>query len=230
MECPQDPVRPSGVSQHSLSVVCCLPQRLLLCQNCHFHSPVLPSGEAENHRDGSQDSCGVRVGFFGFVSPFHLGGLQHPAVQLNREPSEEHHRGEPGGRHLLSESLYIYLTWAVLPFLLFVASSTLLIASLWRHTRQMRQRTMGLKDPRTEAHIAALKSLISFLILYICTFVADVLHGAPSCRLGTEWKRNICLLVVAVCPSIHGVLLIFFNFRLKSILLYVACHRKKDNR
>ncbi|XP_015682189.2 LOW QUALITY PROTEIN: taste receptor type 2 member 40-like, partial [Protobothrops mucrosquamatus] len=128
------------------------------------------------------------------------------------------------------KAFYIYLTWTVLPFLLFVASSTLIIASLWRHTRQMRQRTMGLKDPRTEAHIAALKSLISFLILYICTFVADVLHGAPSCRLGIEWKRNICLLVIAVCPSIHTVLLIFFNFRLKSILLYVACHQKKDFR
>ncbi|KAM3837832.1 taste receptor type 2 member 9-like [Vipera latastei] len=39
----------------------------------------------------------------------------------------------------------LYLTWAVLPFLLFVASSTLLIASLWRHSRQMRQSTMDLE-------------------------------------------------------------------------------------
>lgn len=121
----------------------------------------------------------------------------------------------------------LYLTWAVLPFLLFVASSTLLIASLWRHSRQMRQSAMGLKNSRTEAHVAALKSLISFLILYICSFVADVQHGVPSCRLGSEWKRHSCLLVIAVCPSIHAVLLIFFNFRLKSILLYVACQSEK---
>ncbi|XP_034297990.2 taste receptor type 2 member 40-like [Pantherophis guttatus] len=125
----------------------------------------------------------------------------------------------------------IYLTWAVLPLLLFVASSTLLIASLWRHTEQMRQSTMGLKDPRTKAHVEAIKSLISFLILYVCSFVADVLLGIPSCRARHEWKRNICLLVIAVCPSVHSVLLIFFNFRLKvvlkNILLYLACLQKK---
>ncbi|KAG8137057.1 hypothetical protein E2320_005598 [Naja naja] len=92
----------------------------------------------------------------------------------------------------------IYLIWAVLPLLLFVASSTLLIASLWRHTEQMRQSIMGLKDSRTEAHVAAIKSLISFLILYVCSFVADVLLGFPSCEARREWKRNTCLLL-----SIH---------------------------
>ncbi|XP_058041111.1 taste receptor type 2 member 40-like [Ahaetulla prasina] len=125
----------------------------------------------------------------------------------------------------------IYLTWAILPLLLFVASSTLLITSLWRHTRQMRQSTMGLKDPRTEAHVAAIKSLISFLILYVCSFVADILLGIPSCGARHEWKRNICLLVIAMCPSLHSVLLIFFNFRLKlafkNVLLYLACRQKK---
>ncbi|KAL7983097.1 hypothetical protein Chor_010439 [Crotalus horridus] len=67
------------------------------------------------------------------------------------------------------KAFYICLTWAVLPFLLFVASSTLLIASLWRHTRQMRQSTMSLKDPRTEAHIAALNLFPNTLHLHFCS-------------------------------------------------------------
>ncbi|XP_026547840.1 LOW QUALITY PROTEIN: taste receptor type 2 member 41-like, partial [Notechis scutatus] len=67
----------------------------------------------------------------------------------------------------------IYLIWAILPLLLFMALSTLLIAFLWKHTEQMRQMHHGFKDPRTEAHVAAIKSLISFLIFHVCSFVAD---------------------------------------------------------
>ncbi|XP_070607620.1 taste receptor type 2 member 40-like [Erythrolamprus reginae] len=137
-----------------------------------------------------------------------------------------------GGSIPYQKAFFIYLVWAILPLLLFVASSTLLIASLRRHSKQMRQSAMGLKDPRTEAHVAAIKSLISFLILYICSFVAEVLLGIPSCGSRSEWKSNICLLVVAVCPSVHSILLIFFNFRLKtalsSIVHYLACRQKKD--
>ncbi|KAM6448159.1 LOW QUALITY PROTEIN: taste receptor type 2 member 40-like [Liasis olivaceus] len=136
----------------------------------------------------------------------------------------------PMGRISHLKVFLVYLTWAVIPLLLFLASSTLLIASLWRHTKQMRQSSTGFKDTRTEAH--AIKSLISFLILYICSFVADMLPGIPSCRTSSKWKENICLLLIAVCPSVHSILLILFNLRLKralqSILLYMACHRKKD--
>uniref|UniRef100_A0A8C5SZM0 Taste receptor type 2 n=1 Tax=Laticauda laticaudata TaxID=8630 RepID=A0A8C5SZM0_LATLA len=138
---------------------------------------------------------------------------------------------DPAGSISHLKVFSIYLIWAVLPLLLFMALSTLLIASLWKHTEQTRQSTMGLKDSRTEAHVAAIKSLVSFLILYVCSFVADVLLGFPSCEARREWKRNNCLLVIAVCPSVHSVLLIFFNFRLKvafkSLLLYLTCHQKK---
>ncbi|XP_061485716.1 taste receptor type 2 member 40-like [Rhineura floridana] len=107
----------------------------------------------------------------------------------------------PFGNVSYFKCFFMYLTWTIIPLLFFLVSSTLLIASLWRHTKEMRHGVMGFKDPRTEAHITAIKCLISFLICYICTFVAEILLGIPSCRARNKWKYNICMLVVALSSA-----------------------------
>ncbi|NXE98800.1 T2R40 protein, partial [Menura novaehollandiae] len=58
-----------------------------------------------------------------------------------------------------------------LPLILSVVSSVLLIQSLWVHTRQMQNNATGFRDPSLEAHIKAIKSVCSFLILYITYFI-----------------------------------------------------------
>nr|XP_060622671.1 taste receptor type 2 member 40-like [Anolis sagrei ordinatus] len=125
----------------------------------------------------------------------------------------------------------LYLTWVTIPLLFFTASSTLLIASLWRHTKQMRRSMTDFKDLSTQVHNTAIKTLISFLVLYICSFVAEILLGIPSCLSRNPWKHTICSFIVAVCPSIHSILLILFNDRLKQalkgILLSMKCHGGK---
>lgn len=141
--------------------------------------------------------------------------------------------GDPFGSISYSEGFVVYLTWATIPLLLFLTSSTLLITSLWRHTKQMRNSAAGSKDPRTEAHVTALQALVSFLILYVGSFVAEMLLGMPSCRAQSRWKDNLCLLIIAVCPLVHSVLLILLNLRLKlalkNILLCMRCVLKKDH-
>ncbi|XP_020663821.3 taste receptor type 2 member 40-like [Pogona vitticeps] len=138
-----------------------------------------------------------------------------------------------GNNNSYFKGFVMYVTWAVVPLLFFIASSTLLIASLWKHIKQMRQNATGFKDSKTEAHITAIKSLISFLMLYICSFIAEILLGIPSCQAMSRWKHNICSLLIAVCPSVHSILLVLLNVRLKlavkSILLYMKCHRKQDS-
>ncbi|KAJ6664895.1 hypothetical protein lerEdw1_005867 [Lerista edwardsae] len=140
--------------------------------------------------------------------------------------------GDPSGSISYSEAFAAYLMWATIPLLLFLTSSTLLITSLWRHTKQMRSSAAGFKDPSTEAHITAIQALISFLILYIGGFVAEMMLGMPSCRAQSKWRNTLCLLVIAVGPSIHSMLLILLNLRLKlalrNILLCMTCVLKKD--
>nr|XP_028581550.1 taste receptor type 2 member 40-like [Podarcis muralis] len=133
----------------------------------------------------------------------------------------------PVGTISYFKGFIMFLTLAVIPLLFFVLSSTLLIASLWRHTKEMRHGAADNKDLRTDAHITAIKSLISFLMLYICSFVAEMLVGMPSCQARSRWKDYICSLVIAVCPSIHSILLILLNVRLKlalkNMLFYMKC-------
>ncbi|XP_027731063.1 taste receptor type 2 member 7-like [Vombatus ursinus] len=55
---------------------------------------------------------------------------------------------------------------SLLPFTLCLVSFSLLIISLWRHTRQMQLNATGSRDPSMEAHIQAMKTMSSFLILF----------------------------------------------------------------
>ncbi|NWT91036.1 T2R40 protein, partial [Lanius ludovicianus] len=62
-----------------------------------------------------------------------------------------------------------------LPLILSVVSSVLLIWSLWVHIRQMQNNASGFRDPSLEAHTSAIKSVCSFLILYITYFICLLL-------------------------------------------------------
>ncbi|XP_066475566.1 taste receptor type 2 member 40-like [Tiliqua scincoides] len=139
--------------------------------------------------------------------------------------------GNPFGSISYSKGFIMYLTWAIIPLLLFLTSSTLLITSLWRHTKQMRNSATVFKDASSEAHVTAIKALISFLILYICAFVAEILLGMPSCKAQSRSKDSICLLVIAACPLVHSMLLIHLNLRYKlalgNILLCMTFQLKK---
>uniref|UniRef100_A0A8D2M4C9 Taste receptor type 2 n=1 Tax=Zonotrichia albicollis TaxID=44394 RepID=A0A8D2M4C9_ZONAL len=58
-----------------------------------------------------------------------------------------------------------------MPLILSVFSSVLLIQSLWIHTRRMQNNASGFRDPSLEAHMKAIKSVCSFLFLYIIYFI-----------------------------------------------------------
>ncbi|KAM5303223.1 taste receptor type 2 member 38 [Glossophaga mutica] len=111
------------------------------------------------------------------------------------------------------------------PFLCFLVSSGVLIVSLWRHMRTMRAKTSNSRDPSLEAHIKALKSLISFLCVYVVSLCAALL----SMLLLSLWHNKpgvmVCVGVMAACPSAHAAILISGNAKLRravdSIFLWV---------
>ncbi|XP_045711465.1 taste receptor type 2 member 38 [Phyllostomus hastatus] len=101
------------------------------------------------------------------------------------------------------------------PFLCFLVSSGVLIVSLWRHTRTMRAKTSDYSDPSLEAHIKALKSLISFLCVYVVSYCAALL----SVPLLVLWHNKlgvmVCVGLMAACPSGHAAILISGNAKLR---------------
>ncbi|NXU08888.1 T2R40 protein, partial [Pardalotus punctatus] len=115
-------------------------------------------------------------------------------------------------------SLLFYLCNAstALPLILSVVSSILLMRSLWVHTRQMQNNASGFRDPSLEAHMKAIKSVCSFLILYIIYFLClFVLYSRAFSPLSDE--EFICIVVMAACPTGHTMVLIWSNPKFREL-------------
>ncbi|NXO30268.1 T2R40 protein, partial [Cisticola juncidis] len=111
-----------------------------------------------------------------------------------------------------SLTLLIYLCNAstALPLILSVVSSVLLVWSLWIHTRQMQNNASGFRDPSLQAHMKAIKSVCSFLILYIIYFISLIL--LLSCDfLPLSYAESICEVLLDACPTGHTLVLIWSN-------------------
>ncbi|XP_011357847.1 taste receptor type 2 member 38 [Pteropus vampyrus] len=105
---------------------------------------------------------------------------------------------------------------SVPPFLCFAVSSGVLIVSLGQHMRTMRAKTRDSHDPSLEAHVKALKSLVSFLCLYVVSLCAALL----SMPLLILWHNKIgvmiCVGIMAACPSGHAAIVISGNAKLRA--------------
>ncbi|KAM7027989.1 taste receptor type 2 member 9-like [Passerculus sandwichensis] len=118
-------------------------------------------------------------------------------------------------KHLFSSFLLSGFVYAT-SFLVVMFSAVFLLFSLWRHKRTMQ--TSSMKDLSMDAHIRAMKSVLSFLVMYSINFVCLVLTKI----YGTK-KENIMtlLLYIYLCafPGIHSLILIFSNPKLEKTLL-----------
>ncbi|XP_058695401.1 taste receptor type 2 member 40-like [Poecile atricapillus] len=97
-----------------------------------------------------------------------------------------------------------------MPFILSVVSSVLLIRSLWIHRRRMQNNASGFRDPSSKAHISAIKSVCSLLIIYIIYFICVLIilfKIFPALSIGD----SICIVVMAACPTGHTLVLIWSN-------------------
>ncbi|NXO41482.1 T2R40 protein, partial [Locustella ochotensis] len=110
-----------------------------------------------------------------------------------------------------------------LPLTLSVVSSVLLIWSLWVHTRRMQNNASGFSDPSLEAHMTAIKSVCSFLILYILYFICLLLL-LYSDFLSLSDEESICEALIAACPTGHTIVLIWSNPKLRELPARVWHH------
>ncbi|XP_068827706.1 taste receptor type 2 member 10-like [Capricornis sumatraensis] len=109
----------------------------------------------------------------------------------------------------------------ILVFVLCLITCFLLITSLWRHNRKMRLNATGFRDPSTEAHIKAMKILVSFIILFILYFIGTAIQIS-----GSTMPKNKLLLIIGITtrllyPCGHALILILGNRKLKQDFLRV---------
>ncbi|CAM5131475.1 taste receptor type 2 member 40-like [Natator depressus] len=119
---------------------------------------------------------------------------------------------------LMKFTFLIHSVGSIFPLIVFIASSVLLIISLWRHIRKMNLNSdlnPNFRNPGTDAHVHALKSVVSFFIIYNIYYVASTLLIRNPSYYKDEWKYMVCIFVAAAYPSLHSIILILGNPKLK---------------
>ncbi|XP_010641901.1 taste receptor type 2 member 13-like [Fukomys damarensis] len=110
--------------------------------------------------------------------------------------------------------------FSLMPFVLALISFLLLIFSLWKHLQKMQLNSKGHRDPRTKAHINALKIIISFLLLYT-TYFLSLLMSWVSQMPQSDLIHALSLAIGLLYPSSHSFILILGNSKLRQTSLLV---------
>uniref|UniRef100_A0A8C6I0E4 Taste receptor type 2 n=1 Tax=Mus spicilegus TaxID=10103 RepID=A0A8C6I0E4_MUSSI len=118
-------------------------------------------------------------------------------------------RVRPAHAKLLS----VFVFGLTLPFIIFTVAVLLLLSSLWNHSRQMRT-MVGTREPSRHALVSAMLSILSFLILYLSHDMVAVLICTQGLHFGSR-TFAFCLLVIGMYPSLHSIVLILGNPKLK---------------
>ncbi|NXA75963.1 T2R40 protein, partial [Thryothorus ludovicianus] len=130
-------------------------------------------------------------------------------------------------RDTLSFLILLFNAGIGVPLILSVLSSVLLIRSLWMHSRHMQNNASGFRDPSSEAHISAIKSVCSLLILYVTYFIAFIFL-LYNFFLRFSTSKSICIAVMAACPTGHTLVLIWSNPKFRELLAriwhHINCH------
>ncbi|XP_009468696.1 PREDICTED: taste receptor type 2 member 40-like [Nipponia nippon] len=122
--------------------------------------------------------------------------------------------------------LLLYFVGCFFPLILSVVTSALLITSLWKHTKKMQCYVDTFRDPLIDVHLTAIKSIISFLILYLSSFVAQILLILSTSQSKDVVKVAVSLVVAGAYPSIHSIILIIVNSKLKLAFRMLCQHLK----
>jgi taste receptor type 2 len=117
--------------------------------------------------------------------------------------------------HNFTEAVYNFIIYHVLLNLILLmflgvslASFLFLVLSLWSHTRQMKLQGIYSKDSRTEAHIRAMKTMISFLVLFFMHYFSKFMVLFAYSFLCSHVAKNFAHMLLFLYPSCHPFLLI----------------------
>ncbi|XP_054446781.1 taste receptor type 2 member 20-like [Pteronotus mesoamericanus] len=107
----------------------------------------------------------------------------------------------------------------VIPFTVSLTALLLLLFSIWKHLKKMQLSGKGSQDASTKVHIRAMQTVISFLLLFIIFFLAQI----TSLWNSNTWKNYLVAMVFHVLgllySSSHSFILIWGNKKLRQAIL-----------
>ncbi|KAJ6653625.1 hypothetical protein lerEdw1_009059 [Lerista edwardsae] len=125
-------------------------------------------------------------------------------------------QGEDSYNYRFEILISLQVAFIAINFSICLSASILLLASLWRHTRNLKRSGIATKDFNTQAHINAVNFLLSFLFFYILYVVAVTIALRYSLSLDIV-EGLVSDIVLSLCPSTHSIFLILTNPKLKEV-------------
>ncbi|XP_072506423.1 taste receptor type 2 member 2-like [Notamacropus eugenii] len=116
----------------------------------------------------------------------------------------------PDSERVTVKDLFMVNLILLFPLCLFVMCTVTLFASLYSHTQRMQTSSSGLGNPSVEAHINALRTVITFFCFFISYFAALMMNltfTVPFRSLSFFLLKD----VMAAYPSGHSVIIILGN-------------------
>ncbi|XP_077341346.1 taste receptor type 2 member 8-like [Lithobates pipiens] len=123
--------------------------------------------------------------------------------------------------HINYVSVHIIISaGSFVPFLIFCVAIFFLVVPLFKHTRNMNNNSTGFTKDQLDVLLSAIRNMFSFLIFHILYFISGVLFPL-SVQLGSPVFVLVCLIFLSAYPSLHSVVLIFSNVKLKQSIIDV---------
>ncbi|XP_055971944.1 taste receptor type 2 member 7-like [Sorex fumeus] len=114
----------------------------------------------------------------------------------------------------------------VFPFSVSLVSFCFLILSLWKHNRKMQLSGSRHRDPSRDAHLGAMKTVITFLCLFIVYCLAFLIATSNYFISETELAVLVGDLIALIYPSAHSFILILGNNKLREASVRVLWKTK----
>ncbi|XP_011923558.1 PREDICTED: taste receptor type 2 member 7-like [Cercocebus atys] len=125
----------------------------------------------------------------------------------------------------ISEVLLVNLA-LLFPLAIFVMCTSMLLISLYKHNHRMQHGSHGFRNASTEAHINAIKTVITFFcffISYFAAFMTNMTFSSPYRSHQFFMLKDI----MAAYPSGHSVIIILSNSKFQQSFRRIFCLKKK---
>ncbi|XP_036615287.1 taste receptor type 2 member 7-like [Trichosurus vulpecula] len=116
----------------------------------------------------------------------------------------------PDSERVIASDMILVNLILIFPLGLFVMCTVTLFASLYSHTRRMQTSSSGLGNPSGEAHVNALRTVVTFFCFFISYFAALMVNLTFT----VPFRSPLFFLlkdVMAAYPSGHSVIIILSN-------------------
>nr|XP_012297843.2 taste receptor type 2 member 50 [Aotus nancymaae] len=150
-------------------------------------------------------------------------------VNMDESMWTEEYEGNMTGKIKLRNVIHLsYMTvttlWSFIPFTLSLISFLMLICSLCKHLKRMQLHGKGSQDPSTKVHIKALQTVISFLLLWVISFLFLIISFWSPKKLENEPVLMIGKTFGYIYLSFNSFILIWRSKKLKHNFLLILCH------